>query len=67
MTREFIRTFEFEKCWKHLKLNERQMMELESYLCLNPEAGEIVQNTGGLRKLRWAFPNTGKSWSSVKN
>ena len=26
---------------------------------LNYISGEIVQNTGGLRKLRWAFPDTG--------
>lgn len=61
MTREFVRTKEFEKCWSNMKLDEQQLMELESFLCLNPEAGDMVQKTGGLRKLRWALPNTGKS------
>lgn len=61
MTREFVRTKEFEKCWHNMNLNEQDLMELESYLCLNPEAGDIVKKTGGLRKLRWAFQNAGKS------
>ena len=61
MTREFIRTNEFEKCWKNLNLSEDQIVELESYLCLNPVAGNVIQGTGGLRKLRWSLPNKGKS------
>lgn len=60
MTREFVRTSEFEKCWNRLKLTEQHLMELESYLCTNPMAGDLVQGTGGLRKLRWALPDTGK-------
>jgi hypothetical protein len=61
MTREFIRTNEFEKCWKQLKFDEQNMIELETFLCLTPEAGTLIQGTGGLRKLRWALPDTGKS------
>ena len=26
-----------------------------------PDAGSLVQGTGGVRKLRWALPNRGKS------
>jgi len=61
MKREFIRTNEFEKCWKSLELGEMEQSELETYLCANPGAGNIVRGTGGLRKLRWALPDTGKS------
>lgn len=61
MTREFIRTNEFEKCWKQLDLCEQDLIELESHLCMYPESGDIIQGTGGLRKLRWALPNKGKS------
>lgn len=61
MTREFVRTREFEKCWKRMKLTEQHLMALESYLCTNPMAGDVVQGTGDLRKLRWALPDTGKS------
>ena len=27
----------------------------------NPNAGDIMQGTGGIRKLRWVLPNKGKS------
>ena len=26
----------------------------------NPEAGDLIPETGGIRKLRWAFPGGGK-------
>ena len=29
----------------------------------NPDAAAIIQGTGGLRKLRWALPGSGKSGS----
>ena len=61
MKREFIRTNEFEKCWKRLGLSEMEQSELETYLCANPKAGNIIRGTGGLRKLRWSLPDTGKS------
>ncbi|VDN47989.1 Addiction module toxin RelE [Petrocella atlantisensis] len=61
MTREFIRTNEFEKRCKSLGLSEDNIRELESFLCLYPEAGDLIQGTGGLRKLRWSLPDTGKS------
>jgi hypothetical protein len=31
------------------------------YLAANPEAGVIVPETGGVRKLQWALPGRGKS------
>jgi hypothetical protein len=31
------------------------------YLAAHPEAGVLLQGTGGLRKLRWASGNRGKS------
>jgi hypothetical protein len=34
--------------------------ELKSYLAVNPMAGDEIQGTGGLRKLRWRRPGTGK-------
>lgn len=60
MFREFVRLPEFEKCWVDAGLTEDDMLELEKTLCLNPESGDMVEGTGGLRKLRWALPNTGK-------
>jgi hypothetical protein len=28
---------------------------------MHPDTGKIIQNTGGVRKLRWALPGKGKS------
>jgi hypothetical protein len=38
--------------------NERA--EVVSYLAANPEAGDIMADTGGARKLRWRAPGRGK-------
>ena len=34
---------------------------LISYLSEHPSAGDVIQGTGGIRKLRWAKGNKGKS------
>ena len=34
--------------------------ELVRHLAANPEAGDIMPDTGGVRKLRWALPGRGK-------
>ena len=34
---------------------------LIAYLAEHPKAGDLMQGTGGIRKLRWARDNTGKS------
>ena len=34
---------------------------LVDYLAVYPESGVIMENTGGIRKLRWATENSGKS------
>ncbi len=34
--------------------------ELQSSLIDNPDAGDLIEGTGGLRKLRWKLPGTGK-------
>lgn len=44
---------------KYLSETERQ--ELIDYLAKNPESGDVMPGTGGLRKLRWRKDNKGKS------
>lgn len=61
MTREFIELPEFIERWNELGLMEDDLVELEVYLCKNPEAGNIIKGTGGLRKVRWSLQNKGKS------
>jgi hypothetical protein len=63
MTREFIYMTTFEKGWADAKLTDNELKELEVFLCENPTAGDMIQGTGGLRKLRWALPGKGKSGS----
>ena len=41
-------------------LSEDQLNELKTFLAYNPEAGDLVQGTGGVRKLRWAIRARGK-------
>ncbi len=30
------------------------------FIATNPDAGDVIPDTGGLRKIRWGRPNTGK-------
>lgn len=41
-------------------LNDDEYCELQNFLIEQPEAGDIIQGTGGLRKLRWSLKNKGK-------
>ncbi len=61
MTREFIITKEFDNTWKKLGLGDDELSELEIFLCKNPNAGDVMEGTGGVRKLRWALEGQGKS------
>ena len=57
----FIETTIFTKRWKDLNLTDNNLQELQNYILKNPYAGDIIQGTGGLTKLRWSLPNIGKS------
>ncbi len=57
----FIETSEFRRRWSKLGLGEEDLRELQGYLLEHPNAGDVVQGTGGVRKLRWARPGRGKS------
>lgn len=61
MTRIFVTTNVFDKQWRALGLSDNDLRELETYLMENPDSGDIIINTGGAVKLRWALPDTGKS------
>jgi hypothetical protein len=41
-------------------LNEEERSELVVFLGMNPEAGDVVPETGGVRKVRWAAQGKGK-------
>jgi hypothetical protein len=42
-------------------LDDDEREALVAYLAYNPRAGRIVVGTGGIRKVRWARENEGKS------
>lgn len=55
----FIETTIFSK-YLYTYLSDEQYMELQSFLMENPDAGDLIQDTGGLRKLRWSARQRGK-------
>ena len=63
MTREYIYFKLFEKNWQNLGLDDTDLETLEKMIMDNPKIGDIIQGTGGLRKMRFPLPNRGKSGS----
>lgn len=41
-------------------LSDESLRELQNILLKNPKAGDTIQGTGGLRKIRIPLENTGK-------
>ncbi len=44
----------------HEYLGDESYRELQSRLAANPRAGDVMPQTGGFRKIRWADPRRGK-------
>jgi mRNA-degrading endonuclease RelE of RelBE toxin-antitoxin system len=42
------------------QLPDDELSRLQHYLNENPEAGDIIRESGGVRKLRWGAPGRGK-------
>lgn len=63
MKREFIHTSIFDKQWKDLGLGDDELAELQGELAESPKLAPVIQGTGGVRKVRFAFKNKGKSGS----
>lgn len=40
---------------------ESERADLVGFIAANPEAGDVIPETGGVRKVRWALPGRGKS------
>jgi hypothetical protein len=51
---------EFVRCAERL-LSAVERTDLVAYLAANPRAGDLMQGTGGIRKLRWGRGGRGKS------
>lgn len=63
MLPEFIMMETFDKNWNKLKLTNDELQIVQEQICNNPNIGDVIPGTEGLRKLRIAFPNRGKRGS----
>jgi hypothetical protein len=55
----FIESSVFERILP-VYLTDDEYSELQQFLMQNPEAGEVVPGSGGVRKVRWARAGMGK-------
>ncbi len=60
MTRTFVQTHEFSRCWDDLGFDDESLRLLELEIMNDPEKFPVIQGTGGLRKARIALQGTGK-------
>jgi hypothetical protein len=61
MKRAFIITASFDRSWIAMHLGDDELMELQNLLIEDPEAGSVIQGTGGARKVRIPLEGRGKS------
>jgi hypothetical protein len=55
-----VETLLFQKQWP-LYWTEEERGAFASYLAKNPEAGDVIPESGGMRKVRWSRAGSGKS------
>ena len=63
MTRTFVETPLFTHRWYELGFTDEDLLELQKEILQNPDIGDLIVGTGGIRKMRFAFKNRGKSGS----
>ena len=63
MTRVFVELPSFRNVWKSLGLTDGDLRRLQEELLADPQLGNVIQGTGGIRKMRFAFGDRGKSGS----
>lgn len=64
LNRTFVEVPMFTKKWKELGLSDETLRDLQNILLNNPKSGDVIQGTGGLRKIRIPMENRGKSGGS---
>jgi hypothetical protein len=55
-----VETATFARLWPHY-WSEEERGEFAAWLAMNPEAGDVVRKSGGVRKVRWTRSGSGKS------
>ena len=63
MTRTFVELPLFRAKWKSLGLTDDDLKRLQEEILLDPKTGAVIRETGGIRKMRFAFEHRGKSGS----
>ena len=61
MERVFILTSVFEKSWATMGLGDKELRELQLTLLKNPDAGDVIPDLAGARKIRIPLAGRGKS------
>ncbi len=61
MTRKFIYTEPFRRCWSAMGLADKDLLTLEVLLLENPRLGDVIEGTGGARKMQIQLEGRGKS------
>ena len=63
MTRIFVELPIFRSRWKEMGLSDDDLRRLKEELLSDPKVGAVMRGTGGVRKMRFAFEQRGKSGS----
>lgn len=63
LSRVFVELPSFVARWKALGLGDDDLLRLEAFLLNDPKIGAVLQGTGGVRKVRFAYEDRGKSGS----
>ena len=63
MTRLFVELPIFRSKWKNMGLTDDDLKRLQEELLADPKIGAVMRGTGGIRKMRFAFEQRGKSGS----
>lgn len=61
MKRIFVLTSAFERSWERMGLGDRELEALQQLLLVDPEAGAVIQQMAGARKIRIPMEGRGKS------
>ena len=54
-------THSFEAAAKECGMTDDERHKIVTFIAENPDAGDLIQGTGGARKVRFPFKNKGKS------
>ncbi len=55
----FVESKPFTRRWPEY-MSEDELREFQNYLLETPDAGDVVKDTGGIRKIRWKSKGIGK-------